>query len=83
MWDDFAVREPAEAEARLAAAAAALPEDLRARLPMPPAGEGRAPWYRGTFHVNLPDAPDGHAVVELKDGRVRLETVSAGLQPRA
>jgi hypothetical protein len=82
VWDDFAVREPAEAEARLAAAAAALPERLRARLPAPPAGEGRAPWYRGTFHVNLPDAPDGHAVLELGDGGLRLETVSRGLRLR-
>ncbi|WP_224367014.1 metallophosphoesterase family protein [Hyalangium versicolor] len=82
VWDDFAVREPAEAEARLAAAVAALPEELRARLPAPPSGEGPARWYRGTFHVNLPDAPDGHAVVELKDGHLRLETVSAGLPLR-
>jgi predicted phosphodiesterase len=82
VWDDFAVREPAEAAARLAAAAAALPEELRARLPVPDGGEGRARWYRGTFHVNLPDAPDGHAVLELADGRVRLETISLGLRPR-
>jgi hypothetical protein len=83
VWDDFAVRDAAEAEARLATAAAALPEDLRARLPVPTSEEGRARWYRGTFHVNLPDAPDGHAVVELKDGRLRLETVSAGPHPSA
>lgn len=83
VWDDFAVREPAEAAARLAAAAAALPEALRARLPAPPAGEGRAAWYRGTFHVNLPDAPDGHAVLALADGRLRLETISYGLRPRS
>ncbi|WP_163992755.1 metallophosphoesterase family protein [Pyxidicoccus caerfyrddinensis] len=83
VWDDFAVREQAEAAARLSSAAAALPEELRARLPAPPSGEERARWYRGTFHVNLPDAPDGHAVVELKDGRLRLETSSAGLPLRA
>lgn len=83
VWDDFAVRGDAEAEARLASAVATLPEELRARLPVPSSGEGRARWYRGTFHVNLPDAPDGHAVVELKDGRLRLETVSAGLTLRA
>ena len=83
VWDDFAVRESAEAEARLAAAAAALPERLRERLRAPAAGEGRARWYRGTFHVNLPDAPDGHAVLELGDGGVRLETVSRGLRLRS
>jgi len=83
VWDDFAVREPDEAAARLAAAAAALPPELRARLPVPPAGEGRAPWYRGTFHVNLPDAPDGHAVLALADGRLRLETVGLGPRPRS
>ncbi|RKH05816.1 metallophosphoesterase [Corallococcus carmarthensis] len=82
VWDDFAIREPAEAEARLAAAASSLPEALRERLPVPASGGGRARWYRGTFHVNLPDAPDGHAVVELQDGRLRLETVSAGLPLR-
>ncbi len=83
VWDDFAVREPAEAEARLAEAAAALPAGLRARLPAPAVGEGRARWYRGTFHVNLPDAPDGHAVLALADGRLRLETTSLGLRPRS
>jgi len=77
VWDDFAVRESAEAEQLLAAAADALPDDLRARL-RPAIGDGR--WYRGTFHVNLPDAPDGHAVLELIDGRVRLETSSAGFR---
>lgn len=83
VWDDFAVREPAEAEERLAAAAAVLPERVRARLPVPPSGEGRARWYRGTFHVNLPDAPDGYAVLALEGGRLRLETVSLGLRLRA
>ena len=82
VWDDFAVREPADAQARLARAAAALPESLRARLPAPSFDDGRAPWYRGTFHINLPDAPDGHAVLSLEDGRLRLETVSLGLRPR-
>ncbi|WP_223636063.1 metallophosphoesterase [Corallococcus sp. EGB] len=81
VWDDFAIRGPAEAEARLAAAAAALPEPLRERLPVPASEDGRARWYRGTFHVNLPDAPDGYAVAELQDGRLRLETVSAVPQP--
>ncbi|NPD23116.1 metallophosphoesterase [Corallococcus exiguus] len=82
VWDDFAVREPAEAEARLADAASALPESLRQRLPVPAVGEGRARWFRGTFHVNLPDAADGHAVAEFREGRLRLETVSAGLPLR-
>jgi hypothetical protein len=80
VWNDFAVRESAEAEARLASSSAVLPEQLRARLPVPAGGEGRAPWYRGTFHVNLPDAPDGHAVLELRDGRLRLETTSLGIR---
>ncbi|MFP2960493.1 metallophosphoesterase [Myxococcus sp. 1LA] len=82
VWDDFAVRGATDAENRLALAVAALPEALRARLRVPSSGEGRASWYRGTFHVNLPDAPDGHAVVELKDGRLRLETHSMGLPLR-
>ncbi|NBD08410.1 metallophosphoesterase family protein [Corallococcus silvisoli] len=83
VWDDFAVRGPSEAEKRLASAVAVLPKALRARLPAPASDEGRARWYRGTFHVNLPDAPDGHAVVEFVGGRVRLETVSAGLPSRS
>ncbi len=82
VWDDFAVRAPEEAEARLARARAALPEPLRSRLGDPRGAEGGARWYRGTFHVNLPDAPDGHAVVEVSEGRVRLETVSSGMLVR-
>ncbi|MGC4118049.1 MAG: metallophosphoesterase [Myxococcales bacterium] len=82
VWDDFAVREPAEAESRLAAARERLPEALRARLPSPSGAGGGARWYRGTFHVNLPDAPDGHAVLELCDGRLRLGTTSVGLPLR-
>lgn len=82
VWDDFCVREPDEAERRLARAADALPDNLRSRLRPPIGAEGRARWYRGTFNVNLPDAPDGHAVLELVDGYVRLETSSAGLRLR-
>jgi predicted phosphodiesterase len=80
VWDDFAVREPGEAEARLAGG---IPERLRARLTVPSHGEGKARWYRGCFHVNLPDLPDGHAVLELRNGKVRLETVSEGLRVRS
>ncbi|WP_257792521.1 hypothetical protein [Myxococcus xanthus] len=36
----------------------------------------------GLFEHRLTDAPDGYAVVALKDGRLRLETVSVGLPPR-
>jgi len=82
VWDDFAVREPAEAEARLSRALASLPEPLRTRLSPPSGAEGGARWYRGTFHVNLPDVPDGHAVLELSGGRLRLESYSAGLPVR-
>lgn len=38
-------------------------------------------WYRGTFHVNLPDAPDGHAVLAWRDGALALETTSLALRP--
>lgn len=82
VWDDFTVREAADAERRLAAAARDLPEPLRSRLRPPVSTDGRDRWYRGTFNVNLPDVPDGHAVLELVDGRVRLETHSAGLRLR-
>lgn len=80
VWDDFAVRERPEADSRLEAAAAALPARLRAQLGLPAGGESQPRWYRGGFHINLPDAPDGHAVLELKNGRLRLETVSTGLR---
>ena len=83
VWDDFAVRSPAEAEERLAAAAAALPQSLRARLAPPKVGERPAAWYRSTFHVNLPDAPDGYGVLELRNGRTRVELVSNGLRLRS
>jgi hypothetical protein len=75
VWDEFAVREPEQAAARLAQLASSLPEPLRTRLAL--TGDR---WYRGTFHINLPDAPDGHAVLELRNGKVRLETVSEGLR---
>ena len=71
------MRESDEAKRLLGDAAKALPDDLRSRL-RPAIDRGR--WYRGTFHVNLPDAPDGHAVLELVDGRARLETSSAGFR---
>lgn len=83
VWDDFCVRELDEAHRRLTAAADALPERLRARLQPPRELREHARWYRGTFNVNLPDAPDGHAVLELRDGRVRLETCSEGLRLRS
>lgn len=35
-------------------------------------------WYRGGFHVNLPDAPDGYAVITYQNGKIGLETVSHG-----
>lgn len=35
-------------------------------------------WYRGGFHVNLPDAPNGYAVIHYQNGRVGLETISHG-----
>lgn len=35
-------------------------------------------WYRGGFHVNLPDAPDGYAVINDENGKIGLETVSHG-----
>jgi predicted phosphodiesterase len=82
VWDDFTVRELDEAKRRLSAAADVLPDDLRSRLRPPNGADERARWYRGTFNVNLPDIPDGHAVLELLDGRVRLETYSAGLPLR-
>lgn len=76
------------------ALAAALPEDpaLRAQVErarqllcaLPPAlsDERGAPlprWYRGAFHINLPDVPDGYAVLTAQAGHLRLETVSHGL----
>jgi predicted phosphodiesterase len=35
-------------------------------------------WYRGIHHVNLPDAPDGYALLENRDGHLALETTSRG-----
>ena len=85
-----------DAQAALAAALASpLPEDpgLRERVELarsilaartePVADERGAAmprWYRGCFHVNLPDVPDGYAVLTESDGRLSLETVSHGLR---
>lgn len=80
VWSDFAVRAPGEAAARLDAAKARLPASLRARIEERLGSEGTERAYRGCFHVNLPDAPDGHAVLDLRDGRLRLETISHGLR---
>lgn len=80
-WNDFAVREPAEAMAKLDAALEELPDVLRARLPPPRTSDRPAAhWYRGAFHLNLPDAPEGYAVLEWKDGKVCVETFSTGLR---
>ena len=77
------------------ALAAPLPEDpalrahvehaqsLLASLPEPVSDERGAAmprWYRGCFHVNLPDVPDGYAVLTAANGRLSLETVSHGLR---
>jgi hypothetical protein len=103
VWDEFAVRSPAESGARLAAArqllapalAAPLPDEpqLRAQveraraalatLPEPLTDERGAAlprWYRGGFHVNLPDLPDGHAVLTATGDRLDLQTVSHALR---
>ena len=37
-------------------------------------------YYRGGFHINLPDVPDGYAVLTAHAGRLSLETVSNGLR---
>lgn len=36
-------------------------------------------WYRGAFHINLPDAPDGYVVLSCGTRRLFLETFSSGL----
>lgn len=56
---------------------------LLASLPEPVVDERGAimpRWYRGCFHVNLPDVPDGYAVLTEADGHLSLETVSHGLR---
>lgn len=56
---------------------------LLASLPEPLVDERGATlprWYRGGFHVNLPDVPDGYAVLTATDGRLSLETISHGLR---
>jgi predicted phosphodiesterase len=89
------VRRLLDAQAALAPVLEApLPEDPRLRaqveqarsllasLPEPVVDERGAPmprWYRGCFNVNLPDVPDGYAVLTESDGRLSLETVSRGL----
>lgn len=89
-------RRLSEAQAVLEPALAApLPEDpqlraqveqarsLLASLPEPVSDErgvAMPRWYRGCFHVNLPDVPDGYAVLTAADGRLSMETVSHGLR---
>jgi predicted phosphodiesterase len=70
VWSDFAIREEDEAEVRLKLG---IPSELRLSLPAEPS------WYR-RFHVNLPDAPGGYAILELRNGKVRLETISEGIR---
>jgi predicted phosphodiesterase len=82
VWSEFGLNDTASANDRLRQAHAAL------GLPIPPApaaveerGAPLPPWYRGVFHVNLPDAPDGYAVLTLTDdGRLGIETRSEGLR---
>jgi hypothetical protein len=79
------------------ALAAPLPADptLRAwverawelfRQPPEPAtdrrGEPLPPWYRGAFHINLPDAPRGHALLTCRGSNLALETYSEELRVR-
>lgn len=102
VWDEFAVRSPAQFSRRLQEAqdllapalSAPLPEEpqLRAQVerarallsaPLAQLSEERGVplprYYRGGFHINLPDVPDGYAVLTARDGRLSLETVSHGL----
>jgi predicted phosphodiesterase len=82
VWSEFGLNDTAAANERLRRAHAAL------GLPIPPIPEAvdergapLPPWYRGLFHVNLPDAPDGHAVLILSDdGRLGIETRAEGLR---
>lgn len=92
---DASNRRLQDGQAALAKALEApLPDDPRLRaqveqarsliesLPEPVVDERGAimpRWYRGCFHVNLPDVPDGYAVLTAADGRLTLETVSHGL----
>lgn len=87
-WTEFGIREPAESAARLDRAL----EDLRAASCGDPAlealrtlpsetvhlGRGeRAPaWYRNICFLNLPDVGDGHAILEVGEGGIELETRS-------
>lgn len=38
------------------------------------------PFYRGCFHINLPDAGEGYAVLSDDDGHIGLRTVSRGFR---
>jgi predicted phosphodiesterase len=75
------------------ALAAPLPQDATLRawverahhiFPEKPAnvvearGERMPHWYKGAFHLNLPDVPDGYAVLTCGE-RLALETFSRGL----
>jgi hypothetical protein len=82
VWSEFGLNDPAAANERLRRAHEAL------GLPIPEApaaaddrGAPLPPWYRGIFHVNLPDVPDGYAVLNLADdGRLGIETRGRGLR---
>jgi predicted phosphodiesterase len=82
VWSEFGLNDTASANDRLRRAHAAL----GLPIPPPPAavderGAPMPPWYRGAFHVNLPDAPDGYAVLTLADdGRLGIETRAKGLR---
>jgi hypothetical protein len=41
-------------------------------------GDPEPVWFRQVFHVNLPDAVDGHALLIEDQGQVGLETHSKG-----
>jgi predicted phosphodiesterase len=42
-------------------------------------GEPMPFWYKGAFHINLPDAPDGYAVLSQNGKKLSLETFAEGI----
>lgn len=36
-------------------------------------------WFKKMWYINLPDAKDGHAILNYNEGRFSLETYSKGL----
>jgi len=80
-WEKASSRMKNTEERRLVEHGLELLQDIPGEPVKRSRGQVEPPWYRECFCVNLPDVGQGHAVLSHQEGRVALETHSAGRQP--